>query len=360
MKRYVKNSLYVLSIAGGIHASAFASVGKDSALSVLLPAYGTQAGPAQLPIDDLLQKCEEFERHEQVAKFTADITCAVDQVVWAPGLQKPLEINYEPSFAEFDISIKGKMNSNWIPIHAPRQTYMGMCPSVEKWRIKAIKTVKIQSCQELRAVKDEPRFCEKAFAESNCTSPQHILTQIQGAQQAQTPDYDDQECHGFRLLEIQSGSSVAPGPVQTEQLESGAQPSMNYPEVSCNQLGLDTPVDMVLKTVEVNKAGQTMEAVQIVSLGELQDRSVVPGQGRMSLITGQFPAAKDILWRLNGRKLEKPEEVCQILSEQKALQGKNPRPNQIKISYYSVNDLSNLENIWEVGTANRKVVISKF
>lgn len=361
MNKTVKKTLYVLPFMWSLHAPLMANVGATTSVSASLPAYGQGSLSTELSMEELLLKCDELERHDQVAKFTADITCIVDQRVWAAAPVDQFDLNYEPSFAEFDVSIKGKFNSNWTPIGEAQKPYAVSCPSVEKWHIRAIKTTKVNSCDELRAIHSNPQYCESLFAESNCIDQSQVGSKILSAQKNMLTEYDDQECHGHRILDIKTLPGTVTVPTLTvENLPSGDQPEVLYSEVDCNSLGLPTPVNMILKTVDLNKAGQIVQAVQVIDAGEMQDKDLAPETGLMTRLNGHFPAAHDILWRINGSRVEKPEEVCRLMHAIKDSAPSLDKRSYLKMSYYSEMDLKFDNGSFEVGTAQRKALAARY
>jgi len=354
----MKTSLYALSLLGGIQLATMAEGVAQVSGSVTLPAYGGKSQVAEMSLADLINKCDELERHEQVAKFNADVTCRINQQIWAPGQPGLYATDFEPFFAEFDLNVKGKFNSDWIPLHDARQPFTDSCQSVEQWQIMAMKSIKVHSCNELRAVKANPTFCEDLFGAGSCIDTGSIHNQIRNAQQAQQKVFADRECQGERMLEVATAPSSSVESVQAQAIPSGEQQfEVQYENVTCSQASL--PVNVVLRTVDIHKAGTTVQAVQLIDQGELQDKNLRPGHGGLSIIAGQLPKAKDILWRVNGRRVESAEEACQLLGDAKGGLG-NGLTSPFKISFYSATDLEHNRASLTINSAARKHLLARY
>ena len=280
-------------------------------------------------IGQLLEMCDKLESHAQVSPFDGAITCITKKNYWVEGKQR--EFTYRIPGESFSVSanIKGKFHSEAIPLGEEDTIKTGVCSVAENWQVLGQKTIKVDSCRQLREIANTPNYCETVM---ECDDLPSVLSGIAKARSQGQNNYFQAECHGVKVKTIDSCDRIEP--CESEPLSQSNTPAAStytFPVESCRSLGVN--VDVTLKTVEVKNGGTSSKAVKIVELGELAD---------LAEVRGRSLSQNDLVWRINGRRVERPLEACHLLYDHRENDPSNSYRDPIKLSFYKVDGNENI------------------
>ena len=280
-------------------------------------------------ISQLLEMCDKLENHRQVSAFDGAITCVTKKSYWLEG--QPKEFSYRIPGDKFSVAanIKGKFHSERIPLGEEDLIKKGTCSVAEKWQVLGQKTIKVDSCAQLREIANTPNYCETVM---ECDDLPNVLTGVSQARMQEQNHYFQAECYGVKAQTIDSCDRIEP--CDNEPLSQSNTPAPSdytFSTESCKALGVD--VDITLKTVEVKAGSTASKAVKVVEIGELAG---------LAGLRGRALSQNDLLWRINGRRVEKPLEVCHLLYDHKENDPSNSYRDPIKMSFYRVDGNENI------------------
>jgi len=114
-----------------------------------------------MTLQELKEKCRQYEQNSQVVPFTSSFTCSEDRTFYSKIGEQTLTLENESNFSIKALIKDGSHKTTWWTVshNAPSQT--AHCPVLEQYKATARHTVTVNSCDQLDQINSEEEYCKE-------------------------------------------------------------------------------------------------------------------------------------------------------------------------------------------------------